>query len=72
MKAPLQWSCLNELSQYPLTTTDTIRSSTYFFDPSRWDQSALIGTGGYGTARFNPFSINMEYAVSRLGFDQFD
>ncbi|MEY3342792.1 MAG: hypothetical protein RL090_476 [Bacteroidota bacterium] len=54
------------------TTTDTVRANTYFFDPSRWDQSTLIGTGGYGTARFNPLSPAMEYAVSRIGFNQFD
>lgn len=32
----------------------------------------FIGTGGYGTARFNPFSNEQGFSFSRIGFQQFD
>ncbi|MFM2190101.1 MAG: hypothetical protein RL491_487 [Bacteroidota bacterium] len=51
---------------------DSSLSSNLFFDPSRWESSFFIGTGGYGTARLTPFPQDQEYAVSRLGFAQFN
>jgi len=53
-------------------TCDSTLSSNLFFDPSKWESSMFIGTGSYGTARFNPFVHDHEYSFSRLGFEQFN